>query len=220
MPSDAQRAGYFFLSLACMGALIALNTWCFRRFGGVNYLEWYLEEGAVISLGASFVGVVFEGLRLQRDLISAHPARYLAACFGTAGMFFYALSVHFDRPISSQRDQSAVAGLAGIWDLLVALLLALPIFVLVLAWIFVVGPLNYVVTLFSGALGRQQLRGLRSTCVVTETDKEVAICIVQRGGEHPKGAVDVSLARDPFVLTQALASLVLWLAGMAWEKLA
>jgi len=206
MPSDARRISLFLLVCAAFAGLGALNYWLFPRFMHAGYLHWYLENGTMISLGATLLALVFEELELQRDLISANPVRYLAACLGIAGIFFLALSVHFRRA-KPGKDSSVARG----WDQLVTIALLPPILVVVLAWLLVVSPLNYVVTLLSGAPARQALRGLPTRCVVVDRDNHVTC--TEEPADQPvrEGAVDVSLGRKPFALTQGVTALLLFI---------
>jgi len=214
MPLDLRRLPRFLFWCGIIAILIGLNLWLFPRFFHTGYLAWYVGNGAMVSLGATLVALVFEELELQRDLISANPVRYLGACLSIAGIFFIALSVHFRKARPGPAGQPSAGQGGGWWDELVTFGLLLPIFLVVLAWLLVVAPLNYFVTLLSGAPARQALRGLSTRCVVVERDGQVTCSEEPADQPLPEGAVDVSLGRKPFALTQGLTALLLFLVEL------
>ena len=219
MPIKLKRA-ILYLTLP---GLIVLNYWMFRQMVGVDYFSWYLDKGPIISLAMGFVALIWEELDTREGLLSANPALYLAACFTLAGILSNSLGVHLE---GSKYDRAKTGNwsytIGYLWDILATVFLALIIVPLLLAWIIVVAPLNYVVTLVAGAPGRQQLRGSMWRAVVRETSKSVVIDrelnldpeLEERLKKVDPRSKDVSFARKPFAVTQALAALVLWLAGV------
>jgi hypothetical protein len=59
--------------------LVLLNELAFRAWFGADYLRWYLNNGAVLSLVFGFVTLAWGDLNKMTHLISAHPLEYAAA---------------------------------------------------------------------------------------------------------------------------------------------
>ena len=108
------------------------------------------------------------------------------------------------------------AELSWLWDGLVTLPVFLLIFILTLAWLVVIAPLNYLITLITGAMARQQLRGSSIRTIVEEKGKETIITSQPVEQGIPTGAVDVSFARRPFAMTQAVTALVLFICNQIY----
>jgi len=85
----------------------------------------------------------------------------------------------------------------------------------VVGWLLVVAPLNYFVTLLSGVLARQELRGQALRAIVVPSGGGITLGTQPAQASLPENAVDLSLVRKPFAVTQAITSLILWLASMA-----
>jgi hypothetical protein len=86
--------------------------------------------------------------------------------------------------------------------------------VIVVAWLLVVAPLNYFVTLVSGVLARQELRGQAWRAIAVPNGAGTILETAPSESPIPENAIDVSLARKPFSVTQAITSLIIWLAPM------
>ena len=208
------RLGGVLLGFVILALLIAGNVWAFHAVAHTSYLVWYLRNGATIALAASFVGLIWDGVTLRDDLLSAHPLVYLRGCVGLLSVFFYSVSVHLTSPIQGTTGTELGPGsiVGALFDALLSLLALLVTGVVVLAWLLVVAPLNYFITLVSGSLARQELRGQLLRAIVVPRGAGIELATQARGLELPQNAVDVSLARKPFAVTQAITSLVLWLA--------
>jgi hypothetical protein len=201
--------------------LIVLNWWIFRQVIELDYFRWYLDKGPIISLSMGFVALIWEELDTREGLLSANPVLYLATCFTLAGILSNSLGVHLEGSKYDRTKTGWCYTMGYVWDIVATVFLALIIIPLLLAWIIVVAPLNYVVTLVAGAPARQQLRGSLWRSVVREAGKSVVIDrelnldrdLEERLRKVDPGSKDVSFARKPFAVTQALAALVLWLGG-------
>lgn len=90
-------------------------------------------------------------------------------------------------------------------------MLSIVIVALVTTWVLVISPVNYLLTIFSGAPARVDMRGRRFRTVVEESDNKIEIREEDGEAEMAPGAVDVSFAKNPFAITQALNALLLWL---------
>lgn len=198
------------LVYAVLPALLLANLWCFQRFFDTSYLQWYLDKGPIISLSLGFIALIWEELDARKGLLSANPVYYLGTCLALAGILAHALGVQME---SNKRRDAAAHGwsvFGQLWDLLVTVVVGMAIIVLLFAWILVVAPLNYVVTLFAGAPARMQLRGLAYRSMVIEANGRIEIIKAPTNTATDEKAVDVSFARKPFAVTQALTALMLW----------
>lgn len=182
---------------ATLPLLVVLNWLAFRYFG-VNYFLWFLAKGPVIALSTSFVALIWSELDAQNDLVSLNPVRYLIACFVIAGVTFQLAGAELNRPRSA----------AGRWDQFFNLLLMPFVGMVTLAWVFVVGPLQYFVHLVAGAPARRALRG--------ESD---AVLVEEREASGATKAWTLRFAEKPFATTQALSALLLWLVRLGYERL-
>lgn len=198
--------------------LILANYWLFPRIADIDYFQWYLSNGVVISLAAGFLGLVWEDMEERKGLLSADPVRYMAACFTVAGVLTFAMGTHLkssksDEPIGT----TALVSMGEAWDKLVTTLLAVIVLVLTLAWCLLVAPLGYVTTLVAGAPARMYLRGDRGRSYIRKVGGNWEVDEFFRNQAAPVDTsagrgVDVSISRKPFALTQAISAVVLFLA--------
>ena len=219
MPDRAARGSrraLFLLWPFGVPILLVLNWWLFHAFNA-SYPVWYLKNGALISLAVGFLALTCKGLDAAKGLISANPTTYLAACFHVVGVFVYALRTHLRPPrdTSSRPRSGTEVQSANLWNNFVSAALTVPILALVLGWLAVVAPMNYVVTLISGAPARQALRNPLRRTIVLENGNQVEVLDTDANDPLPRNAVDVSFAREPLALTQALTAAVLWVTNWA-----
>jgi len=210
-------AGAALLGFGILALLIGANAWAFTTLGHTSYFLWYLKNGSTIALGASFLGLIWDGLALHEDLLSAHPLRYLRGCVGLLSVLFYAGSAHLSSPLQGTKSTDLGLGSAAavLFDAIVSVVVLALIGAVVVGWLLVVAPLNYFVTLLSGVLARRELRGQALRAIVVPSGGGITLGTQPAQASLPENAVDVSLARKPFAVTQAITSLILWLAGMA-----
>ena len=67
------------IGLLIIAALIAANDYVFRTWLNADYVRWYLRNGALINLGFAFVSLAWGDLNRVKDLVGAHPFRFIAA---------------------------------------------------------------------------------------------------------------------------------------------
>lgn len=232
MTSFRPRAVPFALiSFAIIVALVLANRWLFRLVLGTDYLLWYLQSGTVISLAAGFLAPVWGSVKARCGLISQHPAAYVGACLQLIGVFFVALS-----PASRERKTRPSGACAGVpmgldapfarsLDDFFYGLLAFLMLLLCIGWALAVAPLAYFMNLVAGVPARQSLRGRLTDAYLLEeggqvklleTDEEIDL---YTSGKLPGQAANLSFARDPFAVTQAMAAVILWLGNLAYERL-
>lgn len=209
--------------------LIFLNWLVFQRFLHQNYFLWYLKNGVVISLATPFLALIWKDMKVRIGLISSHPSAYVAACFQLLGVFVYSLA-----PLDSDKraeprdvgfDIGLYSGLAEALDSFLYYVVAIVMLVLGLAWGVLVAPLLYFVTLIAGVPARQELRGkIVPTYVHEETSDEKPedkgkIQLLEPGEAASRtDASYLSFARDPFAVTQAMTTVVLWLANNIYSR--
>lgn len=214
---NRESTGWFSATLILL-ALVGLNFFLFRIIGGVNYFLWYLKNGALISIAVSFVALTWEGLKSREDLLSSHPREYLRGCAAVGAIYYSSIEAHLTpgKETGGSRTYSTVAVL---WDTVIGLLLIVLLMALGLGWLLVVAPLNYFITLITGSVERQALQRSPARAIVVTEDKKETLTSQSAADELPDNAVNVSLARKPFAITQALTALLLWSSNLVYESL-
>jgi hypothetical protein len=178
-----------------LAAAVAAAYLVFRLFG-VSYFHWYLEQGPLIALVVAGVAVAVELDRLP-NLISAHPSRFLGACFEMAGESTLSLP----EPVRGRRERDPDS---SPFDGFFTFLFEVVYLGLVVAWLTVVAPLQYFVNLVTGAPARYALASPRRTWI--ERGKETTT--ITRGPFEavPEGAEQIGLARRPVSLTSTITA--------------
>jgi hypothetical protein len=208
------RKGILFLGL--MLALIGLNWFLFRSFGG-RYFLWYLKSGPIISLATGFLAPTWTKLKARLGLVSAHPAVYFGACLQILGVFFVSIA----QPMLSSKQPSenvveiGDGPLMKLFDSLLYPLLVFVMGILSFVWVILIAPLGYFVTLIAGVPARQTLRG--NIISVAEYKGQVD---VQTDSNPIRDPSYTSFAQDPFTMTQALTALVLFVANIVYARIA
>lgn len=231
-------------AFALIVALVLLNRWVFCLVFGTEYLVWYLQTGVVISLASGLIASAWDDAEARFGLISQNPAVFVGSCFRLLGIFVSSLSPArrgrgLARPAASSADDRL--GLdsppAAALDEFFYGLLALLLLLLGLGWLVVAAPLTYFVNLVAGVPARQGLRArlaaerahagrdARPAHAPAEDDGRPAPPEADGESDRARTAVPhdasagLSFARDPFAVTQAMAALILWLGGLAYDKL-
>src|SRR5262245_50424185 len=62
--TGASPAGAALLGFGILALLIGTNAWAFSTLGQTSYVLWYLKNGSAVALGASFLGLIWDGLAL------------------------------------------------------------------------------------------------------------------------------------------------------------
>lgn len=204
------------LFLGIMLALIGLNWFLFRYFKA-RYFLWYLKSGPIISLAAGFLAPTWTKLKARLGLVSAHPAVYFGACLQILGVFFVSMAQPLRR---SQKTSENIVDIGDgplmrLFDNLIYPILVFVMAILSFAWVILVAPLSYFVTLIAGVPARQSLRG--NIISVAEYKGQVD---VQTDSNPIRDPAYVSFAQDPFAMTQALTALVLFVANLVYARIA
>lgn len=203
------------VSLLVLAGWIWILNWLSVRYGGTHsYLRWFLKNGSMISASTAFLALVWTKLGQRNELLSLNPLLFLAACTATAGQFFLALGANLRG--SKRRTNDSDFGLASaagnLWDSIFAMLMDLLMALTVLAWLLLVAPGFYLLTLFTGAPARMELRGNGRRLLVKEEGNLSTIISQPASLPVPDDATDISFAAQPFVVTNAVNALVLLIA--------
>jgi hypothetical protein len=147
----ANRAPLFWLAIAGWAAIagaIAINSMAFNLLFSVNYIGWFIENGALISISVGAIAAVLD-LDWDEELVAAFPLNYFAALLLVLTRVAFAWGTVFapPEPIST-RYRSVVLDLVFANLALVAFVSAVAIYVIVVA------PLQYFVNLIAGAPAR------------------------------------------------------------------
>jgi hypothetical protein len=131
-------------------------------------------------------------------------------------VFFEALTVNLRGPLDgvNRRAGDPASVVEGLWDSAFATLMDLMMMVIVLGWLLVVAPGFYLLTLFTGAPARREIRGTGRRVVVRTEGVLTAITEQPSSLPVPSGTIDVSFGTQPFVLTNALNAVVIFLADV------
>jgi hypothetical protein len=185
--------------LAAIAALVAANYVVFRVFDR-NYFHWYLDHGAELALGLSLVALAVD---LDRDptLVAAHPSRYSAGWFELVGKTFLYLG---DDVLRNPK--------VGAFDSLFIMLFDLAFAAVALSWMAVVAPLQYVVTLVTGAPARGALASRR----IWVERSENAVLLLKKGpvAKMPEGAEEIGFAGRPVTVTSSITAGTLFVVSL------
>ena len=199
-------------------ALLLFNAWLFRVGFGTGYFRWYLNNGAFIAMATGFIALIWENLEGRKGLVSLDPVAYFGTALQLAGVLTSSVGTSLHAPIGKQiADSNNVwLGLGILWDAVAAAALGLLMLVAVVLWIVVVTPMQWVVIVFAGAPARRQLRGGLHRTMVEEDGSHVTIRDPDAKEPVRGNLIDVTLARKPFAVTQALTGLVLFTLDAIW----
>jgi hypothetical protein len=213
-----------FLILVISLLVLAAWIWALNRlahFLHTDYFHWFLKNGSVISATTAFFALVWKRLGEQEGLLAWHPMRFLASCLQTAGVFSLALGANLGGPLDGvkQRGLDAVSIAEVLWDGVFAMIMDVFMMLAILGWLLVVAPGFYLLTLFTGAPARREMRGTGRKVVVQTEGMLTTITDQPSSMEAPSGAIDVSFATQPFVLTNALNAAAVLVLNMVIEKM-
>ncbi len=205
------------LALGVLLLVIALDWLAFQYLAHENYFVWYVKNGAVIGILVSFIALIWEGLSFRNDLLSAQPLYYLRGCMALLSAFYWSLAAHLEktpRPQAKSSDTYLVPEFAFPLDRALSAVILLVVAVFGLAWLVVVAPLNYFVTLLTGVVARQELARSGERAIAVQAESGYGFASIPWDQKMPDKAVDISLAAKPFAVTQAITALVLFIAKL------
>jgi hypothetical protein len=187
------------VSLAAIAALVAANYLVFRVFDR-NYFHWYLDHGVELALGLSLVALAVD---LDRDptLVAAHPGRYSAGWFALVGTTFLYLG---DDVLRNTRVRA--------FDSLFIMLFDLAFAAVAFSWMAVVAPLQYVITLVTGAPVRGALVSRR---IWVERSENMDL-LIKKGpaAKMPVGVEEIGFAGRPVTVTSSITAGTLFVVSL------
>jgi hypothetical protein len=202
--SFAARTSMGFVVLA---ALVGGNYLLFDQLFDRNYFSWYIENGPLISVVFALISASID-LDAIPDLVSRHPLIYLAGQFHLRAMHSAGWAAELSE-IDEKYQSADWAHKVGevtdeifkaiIWQILVLVLLA---------WLFVVVPIQYFAFLVCGSMARAALRS-PSQAVYDPAEREIVI------GESKTANLSASTMRigfwtKPVTYTSAVTAGVLF----------
>jgi hypothetical protein len=181
-----------------LAGLVAVDYGLFRLFDR-NYFDWYLTHGSLIALVVAVIAVAVE-LDQRPNLISAHPAFYLGGWLEIPGVTLLSFS---DLVRGVDPDPNA-----GPLDGLITGLVGIVFGVLWFGWLVVIAPLQYFVTLVTGAPARRAVASRKRTWLERRADTTV----IGTGPikQMPDGSQEIGLARRPVSVTSTLTAALLF----------
>jgi hypothetical protein len=182
--------------LASLGAAVALDYAAFRFLFEMNYFRWYLAGGPLIA--TVLVGVS-KALDLDKDpnRVSADPNLY-------SGAWFYKQGKDLLRLAEIVRARGANA-----FDEIGATISAVAMALIGIAWLVLVAPIQYFVTLLTGAPARVALHGTTS---LRPREKGTPTAIDRDREEAQPGTQFFGLfATNAVTMTSALTAALLYL---------
>lgn len=210
------------LAFTILVGLILLNRWLFAMLFDTDYLLWYINNGALIGAGVTFISLASEEFKKDVAAVSARPGIYFAAYFK------YLAIIYFDFGTYLRLNTGAIS----IFDIFLALAWMVILFVMTLLWIIIVIPLQYFIFLLCGAPARMfypagyqvsdRIKdGNLEYRLVRELDKAETSSLIltpkdvlnlesfKKSLETPRGWKETNISIEPFTLTSLLSILFL-----------
>lgn len=209
--AEPRRGRRFYLSALITFALFAVVIWlnviAFRTFLDLDYFQWYLKNASAVFLGFAFVSLVWGSLDKHTDLIAAHPVQFLRGYFILCSGLSLTLSGIL-RPTRSTFKHSI-----PILDGLLSVFWSAWLIAAVIAWLIVLGPIQYLLHLVTGAPARTMLdSNLKTWFVMSDTENTILTAPVDHA--PPEGAIEAGFYTKPVTLTTTLNSVALF--ALSW----
>ena len=202
------------IGLALLGALAAIDTVAFRVAFDSSYRDWYLRNGALIGIVFGFVTVAWGDLNRLTGLVSAHPLEYFRSCtaLGSLPSIALAASLRPSRTPTSGAEHEARPRSMPVVDVLLDMLFCVGFVLAFVAWLVVVAPLQYLVTLVAGAPARVALASsVRAWSRITPDGIDVEETAKSEG--LPEGATESGFSAKPVTFTAGVATALLFVAS-------
>jgi hypothetical protein len=186
------------IALGGIAALVGANYVVFRLFDH-NYFHWYLDHGAELALGLSLVALAVD---LDRDptLVAMHPGNYSAGWLELVGKTFLYLG-----------DDVLRNPAVGVFDSPFIMLFDLAFVAVAFCWMAVVAPLQYVITLATGAPARGALVSRR---IWVERRGNTVVLNKGLAAKMPHGAEEIGFAGRPVTVTSSITAGTLFVVSL------
>ena len=184
----------YFLGWVCIGMLFAGNYFVFNHFLELNYYQWFLKQGSIISIITGLIYFFREeaaGKGEDIGLISDHPFEFLGAHFQVLGLLFLAMG----NGIIGRR----VTTFHLFVDSLIAYILIFLLAISMIGWFLILIPCQFLVTFICGAPARI-FHTSAATTSITSTNPSTS----------EKRSFNLDMKTKPFEFTNALTALFLF----------
>jgi predicted permease len=171
----------------------------------LSYLDWYLENGAVIGIATAAVAMVWGDMRQHTGLISANPWQYIASYLQLVGLPIFVFGTHLKSSKSSTKR-------ASLLDTLITIVLVLILSLILIIWLLVVVPVQYAVYLLCGAPGRIISRS-QYHAIAQFVNKRLEVKEVSKNETVPDGWWLASIADKPVAITSLFSSLFFFIVN-------
>lgn len=210
------------LRLVASGAFAYVIFWA----AGGNYVNWFLSNGALIATITLLLSLTVD-LDSRPELISGNPWMFTAGVSGVAASLMLQLSAMFSRAEPDwhleQTNRDAFVSYLRWWhvDRIATYAVSFVLAAVLAAWVLLVAPLQYVVTLVCGAPARSALAASKVVWewgppgwdspegvpdgVIHVVHREVGL----RGERPAPTSRQITLANKPVSLTYGLSALFL-----------
>jgi len=195
----------YFSGLVIISGMLLLNWYVFSRFFSLNYFEWFLKNGTIISIITSLVAIIkTEDLLGGKDekkkdvgLISDHPVDFLGAHFQRLGLYFDVLAITFSG-VKPHKPHLKI-------DFFITSLLLLVLVIVQLIWFLVVIPAQYVIYFFCGAPSR-----IFNTSEATAQVSAFRPSKINQSKENSRTFI-IDIKEKPIEFTNAIAAVFLFI---------
>ncbi|MFV9616861.1 MAG: hypothetical protein ACNYZG_12955, partial [Gammaproteobacteria bacterium] len=161
-----------------------------------------------VALAIVVTSVAWGEIDKNTGLISLNPLEYSAACLYAAGLPLIAIGAH----AQSKNQPNRLAFIDTVSYILALLLIA----IVVVAWLWLVAPLQYFMTIVCGAPARAAQSSTYMLYARIE-DGKLEYEEKQPGEIAPVGYWDASMREKPLALVSALTAVLLFVIHAVWS---
>ena len=194
------------VSAAVIVIALAANYAVFRHFGA-SYFDWYVTNGSKFAIALGLLSLAIK-LDDEPGVIAAHPSDYVGAWFSFFGQGFLWLG-NILEPGSSE------SGSVPFWDDLVTILFSLAWAAAAFAWLAVVVPAQYCVTLVCGAPVRLTLATPHDVIIETREPRHPRPGRRWLSTRTPRIQVGLNIRERPVTATAAISAAALFALSLA-----
>ena len=194
-----------FFGLIILLVLLLVNHWVFSFWFKLEYLDWYMKNGALIGIVTAAVSMIWGNMREYTGLISANPLNYIGSYLQLVGLPIFVFGTHMRSNKGNAQGTSA-------FDILVTTIFVIALCVVLVIWLVTVVPLQYFVFLICGAPGRLFSNSQRQA-VAKLNQTSLDIKEIGKKEEVPEGWWNVSISNKPVAITSLVSSLFFLIAN-------
>jgi hypothetical protein len=198
------------IGLAIILSLAAFDQWAFSTWLKTSYLNWYLRNGALMSLIFTIVSLSVGNLNKYTDLISRRAHIYLAAYMRLISITLMAAAgvpkEQRDQKGPERRPYYLSQTLVGLLETLISVPIVFGLIGLLVAWLVIVAPLQYFIFLICGAPIRIGVFQVTERTIVNAMGD---VRRFDKDSEIPNGWWEVGFHDKPIAVTNLIAALFL-----------